>query len=122
MKKALIPILGCSFLFFSCNLPVKKNVSSQFVGQWKFFAPYKDNSRYDGTMDNIVCGLEKVPNTDSSFVFHFWMGRDGIFSIQDDSTLVGQNINARLIYKENNGHLLVIHGDQRSGLEFQKLK
>lgn len=122
MKKALITILGSSFLFFSCNLPVKKNVSSQFVGQWKFYAPYKDSSRYDGTMDNIVCGLDKLPNTDSGFVFHFWFGRDAILTIKDDSTLMGQNINMYLRYSESTGHLLVLHTDKESGLEFQKLK
>lgn len=97
-------------------------MSSQFVGQWKFYAPYKDSSRYDGTMDNIVCGLDKLPNTDSGFVFHFWFGRDAILTIKDDSTLMGQNINMYLRYSESTGHLLVLHTDKESGLEFQKLK
>ncbi|MCW3108672.1 MAG: hypothetical protein JWQ09_3178 [Segetibacter sp.] len=121
MKKAFITILGCSVLFFSCNLSTPKTVSSQFVGQWKFYAPYKDSSRYDGTMDNIVCGLDKLPNTDSSFVFHFWFGRDAILTIKDDSTLVGQNIQMYLRYQASNSHLLILHTDKESGLEFQKL-
>ena len=95
-------------------------MSHRFIGQWKFYAPYPADPKYDGSMNGIICGLEKYENTDSSFVFHLWMGKDVVLSIQDQNTLSGQNASITLKYDSNSGHLIVLHKDG-TGVEFSKI-
>jgi hypothetical protein len=119
MLKTLI-LSGIGVLLISCNVKPHRDVSKTFVGQRKYYSAIPDDPADDGTMNGVICGLEKTPNTDSTFVFHFWMGRDLIATAKNDSTLAGQNADITLKFVEGNGHLLVLHSDGH-GLEFQKL-
>ena len=117
--KIKLLLLGI-FFTTSCSISPQKNVSEKFVGQWKYYTVIPNDPTDDGSMNAIICGLEKAKDTEHTFVFHLWYGRDLVATEQDDSTLVGQNANITLKFVESDRHLKVIRHDG-SGMEFQKL-
>ena len=134
MRK-LLPIFLLFPLAFvlSCNSAIntdrdestvdKVEVQKKFIGQWKYYSSYPVDPKDDGSMNGIICNLEKYENTDETLVFHLWTGNDLILSIQDADTLSGQNVKKlKVRYVEDTGHLILVENEDGSGLEFSRLK
>jgi hypothetical protein len=91
----------------------------RFVGQWKFHS--MNPPAHDGTMDGIICNLEKYSNTQKTYVFHLFTGNDLILSKKDANTLIGENANMSVKLNPNTGLLtLAIPGS--SSWTFKKLR
>lgn len=97
------------------------NIANRYVGAWKLVGMIPAIPKNDRTMDGIICKLEKYENTNETFVFHLFGGRDLILSVVNNNKLKGENANMIVVYKakESRLHLSIPGG---STWIFKKLK
>jgi hypothetical protein len=111
-------------LFTSCNSNGGGTGSIQptedkFLGVCQYFAT-NDNKRADHSMDGLMATVGILGGTRETYSMQF-LNHDMVFSIKDDSTLVGVDNTMTLQYQGSTQHL-ILHINQRSFDEFSKLK
>lgn len=76
------------------------NLEKRYVGTWKLVGLEPVPRKDDHSMDGIVCTMEKLPNSEKSFVFHLYTGHELILSSVDNNNLRGENAGINLRYDE----------------------
>jgi hypothetical protein len=59
-------------------------------------------------MDGIICTMEKLPNSEKSFVFHLYTGHELILSSVDNNNLHGENAGINMRYDEATQNLYMV--------------
>jgi hypothetical protein len=81
------------------------DLDKRYLGTWKLVGLEPTPRKDDHSMDGILCTMEKLPNSEKSFVFHLYTGHELILSSVDNNNLHGENAGINLKYDETTQQL-----------------
>ena len=99
MKTNSLLLLFLFTICFSCS-----NVERKFIGSWKFLELIPNDKPDDHSMNGYIISIEKLPNSDKSYVLHF-SGQETILTEENEYKLVGQNSNVYVTFDPKTSHL-----------------